>query len=118
MTRSISTIEDVLRLLDTYFENEGHGLRDPGADRWDDFYRDRDRRIPFFRDVPEESLVAWHEAGLLPDPIGRVLDLGCGPGRNAIWLARQGYSVDAIDLSCAAIQWGRERASAANVDRV
>jgi len=28
---------------------------------------------------------------------GRVLDLACGNGRHAIWLAQQGYQVDAID---------------------
>jgi len=28
---------------------------------------------------------------------GRVLDLACGTGRHAIWLAKQGYQVDAID---------------------
>ena len=28
---------------------------------------------------------------------GRVLDLACGTGRHAIWLARQGYQIDAID---------------------
>lgn len=28
---------------------------------------------------------------------GRVLDLACGKGRHAIWLAQQGYLVDAID---------------------
>jgi SAM-dependent methyltransferase len=28
---------------------------------------------------------------------GRVLDLACGKGRHAIWLAQQGYQVDAID---------------------
>jgi SAM-dependent methyltransferase len=42
--------------------------------------------------------------------------LGCGPGRNAVWLAEQGYQVDAIDLSATAIDWGRERAGAAGVE--
>jgi SAM-dependent methyltransferase len=28
---------------------------------------------------------------------GRVLDLACGSGRHAIWLAGQGYQVDAVD---------------------
>lgn len=28
---------------------------------------------------------------------GRVLDLACGSGRHAIWLAKQGYKVDAVD---------------------
>lgn len=32
---------------------------------------------------------------------GRVLDLACGSGRHAIWLAAQGYVVDAIDRNAA-----------------
>lgn len=34
---------------------------------------------------------------------GRVLDLACGGGRHAIWLAAQGYVVDAIDRDAAAM---------------
>ena len=35
-------------------------------------------------------------AGLPP---GRALDLGCGEGRNAIWLAERGWQVSAVDFS-------------------
>ena len=34
---------------------------------------------------------------------GRVLDLACGSGRHAIWLAGQGYQVDAIDRDAQAL---------------
>lgn len=34
---------------------------------------------------------------------GRVLDLACGSGRHAIWLAGQGYQVDAIDRDAQAV---------------
>jgi SAM-dependent methyltransferase len=43
-------------------------------------------------------------AGLAP---GRALDLACGEGRNARWLAEQGWSVTAIDFSPVAIEKGR-----------
>ena len=43
---------------------------------------------------------------------GRVLDLGTGTGRNAIFLARQGYEVDAIDSSPGTIAALRDRAVA------
>ena len=44
----------------------------------------------------------------LPDAVagvspGRALDLACGPGRHAIWLASHGWRVDAVDGSAAAI---------------
>ena len=34
-----------------------------------------------------------------PDRPVRVLDIGCGEGRNALFLARNGYQVDAFDIS-------------------
>jgi len=34
---------------------------------------------------------------------GRVLDLACGNGRHAIWLAKQGYQVDALDRDAQAL---------------
>ncbi len=36
-------------------------------------------------------------------PPGRALDVACGAGRNALWLAGQGFNVDAIDISAAAL---------------
>ncbi len=57
--------------------------------------------------------VAEHLAGLPP---GRVLDLACGQGRNAVWLALQGHAVTAVDLSDVAIGQAVERADAAGVE--
>lgn len=44
---------------------------------------------------PNQFLVA-ETAGLAP---GRALDLGAGEGRNAVWLARRGWQVTAVDFS-------------------
>ncbi len=41
---------------------------------------------------------------------GRALDLACGTGRNALWLAQYGWSVTAVDGSPTAIQVLRQRA--------
>ena len=43
-------------------------------------------------------------------PDGRALDLACGEGRNAIWLAKRGWVVTAVDYSEVAIQRGRRLA--------
>ncbi len=51
-------------------------------------------------DRPNRFLVA--EAGGL-EP-GRALDLACGEGRNAVWLAEQGWRVTGVDFSRAAIE--------------
>src|SRR5438445_5280015 len=41
----------------------------------------------------------------------RALELGCGSGTNAIWLAKQGFEVTAVDLSSLAVSRARERAA-------
>jgi 2-polyprenyl-3-methyl-5-hydroxy-6-metoxy-1,4-benzoquinol methylase len=42
---------------------------------------------------------------------GRTLDLACGEGRNAIWLAARGFAVTAVDFSAVAIERARSRAA-------
>src|SRR5947209_13173213 len=48
--------------------------------------------------------VAAELAGLSPE---HALDLACGEGRNAIWLAEQGWRVTAIDYAQVAVDRGR-----------
>jgi SAM-dependent methyltransferase len=45
----------------------------------------------------------------------RALELGCGTGTNAVWLAQQGFDVTALDLSPLAIERARKRAAEAGV---
>jgi SAM-dependent methyltransferase len=78
---------------------------------WDEFFTDRSRHIPFFVDWPDENLAEWFGSGLLAP--GRALELGCGNGRNATYLASVGCAVEAIDFSARAIGWARERADRA-----
>lgn len=50
---------------------------------------------------------------------GRALDLAAGEGRNAVWLAEQGWNVSAVDFSDVAIEKGKELARVRKVaDRV
>ncbi|GIJ51576.1 methyltransferase [Virgisporangium aliadipatigenens] len=48
-------------------------------------------------------------------PPGRALDLGCGEGGDAVWLARQGWDVTAVDVSANALERTRALASSAGV---
>ncbi|MDP1719462.1 MAG: class I SAM-dependent methyltransferase [Candidatus Nanopelagicaceae bacterium] len=102
----IYTTEDMSVALDAL-------LADRGGNWWDGFFSDRSKPIPFFVEWPDENLVEWFDGGLLTP--GRVLELGCGHGRNALFLAGLGCSVDAIDFSEEAIEWAKERARSARI---
>jgi SAM-dependent methyltransferase len=83
-----------------------HGGQHPGAlaqaAEWDARYRERGERMWSGR--PNGRLVA-EVAAIAP---GRVLDVGCGEGADAIWLAQCGWTVTAIDVSEVAIGRARE----------
>ena len=96
-----------LAALDAVFE-------DRHAAWWDSFYSNRGRPVPFFVGSPDESLWKWVNCKMIPP--GRALDLGCGNGRNAIYLARSGFSVEGVDYSGAAIEWAAQQAKEAGVD--
>jgi SAM-dependent methyltransferase len=49
-------------------------------------------------------------------PRGRALDVACGAGRNALFLAGAGYEVDAIDISSVGLERGRALARERNLD--
>lgn len=44
-------------------------------------------------------------------PPGRALDLGCGEGRNALWLAEQGWQATGVDFSAVAVERARRLAA-------
>ncbi len=79
-------------------------------DEWDARYAEHDGHMWSGR--PNGSLVA-HLAAL---PVGRALDIGCGEGADAIWLARNGWQVTATDISSVAIDRARAAGRAAGVD--
>ncbi len=49
-------------------------------------------------------------------PAGRALDLACGEGRNAVWLATRGWRVTGVDFSEVALEKARKLAEAAGVE--
>lgn len=77
------------------------------ATEWDARYSEREGAMWSGR--PNGRLQA-EVAGLIP---GRALDVGCGEGADAIWLARTGWAVTAIDISDVAVSRARQAAELA-----
>ncbi|MCL2421299.1 MAG: methyltransferase domain-containing protein [Defluviitaleaceae bacterium] len=66
---------------------------------WEQTYRD-DTVVTFTKGPTADVAAHWT---MLPSG-GNVLDVGCGEGRNAIFLAEKGFCVDAFDISEAGVE--------------
>jgi SAM-dependent methyltransferase len=71
------------------------------ASGWDERYRSAD----LIWGVAPNRWVAQEVADL---PAGRALDLACGEGRNALWLAGRGWRVTAVDFSPVGLEKARQ----------
>jgi SAM-dependent methyltransferase len=78
------------------------------ADRWNERYA----AAELWGDAPNR-FVAPMAVALTP---GRALDIACGEGRNAIWLAQEGWDVTAFDFAAVAVERGRARAAELGVE--
>ncbi|MGL4743089.1 MAG: class I SAM-dependent methyltransferase [Dermatophilaceae bacterium] len=78
----------------------------PGPAEWDARYGEQEH---IWSGEPNHALVT-EAAGLVP---GRALDVGCGEGADAVWLARRGWDVVGIDPSVVALDRARAAAAAA-----
>ncbi len=74
--------------------------------RWNERYAESPAPSP----RAPEALDRWPELALLLPASGRCLDIACGTGTVALWLAQQGFEVTALDVSDVAI--GRLEAAA------
>lgn len=79
---------------------------------WDSRYHSKERAGEDFQTEPTK-LVAQTVHTIQP---GKALDLACGTGRNAVWLAQKGWDVTAVDGASAALQILAERARKTSVN--
>jgi SAM-dependent methyltransferase len=68
---------------------------------------------PWDNNAPSESVIAWQSGGWFH---GDVLDIGCGLGDNAVYLAKNGHTVTGLDISPTALKTAKQRAKDAGVD--
>ncbi|MFI0928667.1 methyltransferase, FxLD system [Streptomyces sp. NPDC021012] len=73
-------------------------------DQWEQHYSDGKG----FRQLGERERELLAEHAPLPDGGGRALDVGCGTGELAVYLASLGYTVDAADFTDSALARARE----------
>lgn len=78
------------------------------APEWDELYASK---TEFFSGEPNSSLI--EEVQDLP--AGRALDVGCGEGADAVWLAQQGWEVTGLEVSQVALKRSAARAEQAGV---
>jgi tellurite methyltransferase len=71
-------------------------------ERWD--RRHRDALAAGSPELPPASALVEHHALIDAQARGPALDVACGLGRNALHLARIGFSVDAVDVSAVAVE--------------
>ncbi len=93
-------------------------LLDKKSQRWESAYTQRAQgHVPCLQwesHRPVRALVELFDRPGFRAP--RVLELGCGNGVNAVFMAERGAHVTAVDLSPTAIGMARERARTAGVD--
>jgi SAM-dependent methyltransferase len=70
------------------------------AEEWDERYRGSEL-------VWGAAPNRWVEQEVADLPPGRALDLACGEGRNALWLAARGWQVTGVDFSPVALEKAR-----------
>lgn len=77
------------------------------ADKWNQRYRDGAYST---RTHPSAFVEQWLPQLQIESAQPRVIDIGCGAGRNALHLARHGWQVDAVDVSQVALDELADRA--------
>ena len=79
---------------------------------WNDSYAAGD--MPWDMGEPDAALMEFVGSGAVAP--GRALEVGCGRGTNAMWLARQGFSVLGVDVASLAIEQACAKAAGAALD--
>jgi len=87
--------------------NSDHGDGVDARGAWDARYAEAARSDSSVWSREPNAFVASVVTDLAP---GTAIDLACGEGRNALWLAQRGWQVTAVDFSRVAVETGRARA--------
>lgn len=81
---------------------------------WEGHYKNATEQLPWDIGTPAPELIAAF-GELKLDGVA-TLEIGCGAGTNAIWMAEQGCDVTATDISPTAIETAKAKAQKADVE--
>ncbi|WP_459476917.1 class I SAM-dependent methyltransferase [Clostridium saccharoperbutylacetonicum] len=98
----IKTEDDVFLMLDEFLEKRDN-------EWWNKFYSNKEKAVPFFKNNPDENLITYFDRGILKE--GKALDIGCGKGRNSIYIAKKGLEVCGVDFSETSIEMANKIAT-------
>ncbi len=86
-------------------------------DRWNEKYaKCESTSIPGPDQWLVEALQLIETAAAEPESCPRALDVACGLGHNAIWLAQRGWRCDAVDISLNGLELAQGRAAGSDAD--
>ncbi|MFT8352035.1 class I SAM-dependent methyltransferase [Clostridium saccharoperbutylacetonicum] len=94
--------DDVFRMLDEFLEKRDN-------EWWNKFYSNKEKAVPFFKNIPDENIITYFDRGILKE--GKALDIGCGKGRNSIYIAKKGLEVCGVDFSETSIEMANKIAT-------
>lgn len=85
------------------------GMSQADQDKWNQRYREGAYAL---RKHPSALLEEWLPKLKITEAHPRAIDVACGTGRNAIYLARRGWHVDAVDIAQVALEYLSQTATA------
>lgn len=90
-------------------------MTNPAQDFWNDMYESGEYREHWDCSYPSQELVSYIAAHP-PAADAVALDVGCGAGREAVFLAQAGFRTIGSDISPKALEIGSQRAAEAGVE--
>jgi SAM-dependent methyltransferase len=98
-----------------HFKTHGPAVHCPSMSfDWDEAYRTGQYREEWDCSAASQEIAACAALGVFPRD-GVLLDVGCGSGSDAVFLATLGFRVKALDISSVALELVKEKAAKAKV---
>ena len=111
-TRQIDEAQRALAGRDYYqlYDDVYDAIRNAGGSR------EHESQMGLTNSLVHQHFEDLRSCGLIMGPGASLIDLGCGPGQNAVRFAQLGYRVTGVDISPTAIDMANHRASQENLN--